>query len=62
MPPGSISSSTNRGLLPSEYGVTSSASRTAVRSRETFSSRAVTMVGSPAGTRGGSSLRLHDRR
>src|SRR5204862_1772874 len=53
---------TNLGLLLSAYGVMSSASSTPVRSRDTFSTRAVTMVGWPAGTRGGSSLRAQDSR
>jgi hypothetical protein len=42
--------------------VTSSASSTPARSRETFSTRAVTVVGSPAGIRGGSSRREQDSR
>ena len=44
------------------YGVTSSASSTLVRSRETFSTRAVTVAGCPAGIRGGSSLWVHASR
>src|SRR5690348_8552598 len=40
----------------------SSASSTPVRSRDTFSTRAVTVVGWPAGIRGGSSLRVQDSR
>src|SRR5439155_7681950 len=40
----------------------SSASSTLVRSRDTFSTRAVTVVGWPAGIRGGSSLRVQDSR
>ena len=40
----------------------SSASSTPVRSRETFSTRAVTVVGAPAGIRGGSSLRTQASR
>src|SRR4029079_5835232 len=40
----------------------SSANRTPVRSRDTFSTRAVTVVGWPAGIGGGSSLRAQDSR
>src|SRR5262249_29521556 len=40
----------------------SPASSTPVRSRDTFSTRAVTVVGWPAGIRGGSSLRAQDSR
>ena len=49
-------------MLPSVYGVLSSASSRPVRSRVTFFSRAVTTARWPTGTRGGPSLRAQESR